>query len=87
MARAAAQPDAALFKPEEEIEVQHAELAVRALLEAGWSEADIEHRNEGGALCPVVTGLDSFVDTIRVPRYVEAQEQSRAGASGETRSQ
>lgn len=50
--RAAAQPDAALFKPDEEIEAQQAELAVRALLQAGWSEAEIKRRNEASAVFP-----------------------------------
>lgn len=48
--RAAAKPDAALFRPDEESEAKQAELAVQALLEAGWSEAEIERRNETSAL-------------------------------------
>jgi hypothetical protein len=48
--RAIAHPDAARFEPDEEIDAQQAQLAVRALLEAGWSEAEIERRNEASAL-------------------------------------
>lgn len=48
--RAAAQPDAALFRPDEEIDTKQAELAAQALLEAGWSEAEIERRNEASVL-------------------------------------
>jgi hypothetical protein len=48
--RAAAQPDAALFRPDEDSGAKQAELAAQALLEAGWSEAEIKRRNEASLL-------------------------------------
>lgn len=48
--RAAAKPEAALFRPDDEIKAQQTELANRALLEAGWSETEIKRRNEASAV-------------------------------------
>ena len=48
--RATADLDAALHAPDEEGEAAQRELTTHALKEAGWSEDEIERRNQSGRL-------------------------------------
>ena len=48
--RAAAEPNAALHKPDEEAETAQKELVVHALRAAGWSEAEIKGREDSQGL-------------------------------------